>query len=195
VTFAAIILAAGKSSRFGGETKQLHTLNGKSLVAHVAQAALDAKLSPIIVVLGHEADQVRDAIEDDVGASSRLIPLRAKNYEDGMAESLKAGLSALPEDVDGAFILLADMPFVNAALITQLADAFDASKLAIAPTWQGQRGNPVLVSKRAFSLIEQLSGDRGLGPILSQRKDEVKLVEAPDDACLRDIDTKDALGA
>jgi molybdenum cofactor cytidylyltransferase len=112
-----------------------------------------------------------------------------------MAESLKAGLAALPDDIDGAFILLADMPFVNPALLAQLRDAFDPERLAIAPTWQGQRGNPVLISRRAFALIDQLQGDRGLGPILNQRKDEVKLVDAPDDACLRDIDTKDALGA
>jgi molybdenum cofactor cytidylyltransferase len=193
MTPAAIILAAGTSSRFGGETKQLAQLNGKALVSHVAQAALDAKLSPVITVLGHKADDVRAALARDVGADKSLIPVHAEKYADGMAESLKAGIAALPNDCDAAFVLLADMPFVNAALLAQLSTAYDSTKLAIAPTWQDQRGNPVLLTARAFPLVANLTGDRGLGPILNQRKDEVTLIEASDDSCLRDIDTKDAL--
>ena len=193
MSFGAIILAAGASSRMGGETKQLAKLNGKALVSHVAEAALGAALDPIIVVLGHEADKVRAALADDVNGDRVLLPVASPRYKEGMAESLKVGAAALPDDIDGAFILLADMPFVTAGLLAQIRAGFTPDKFAAAPVWNGQRGNPVLLSPRALGMIANLSGDRGLGPILNQRADEIVLVSASDDACLRDIDTPEAL--
>lgn len=192
MSFAGIVLAAGRASRMGGETKQLAELNGKALVSHVAGAALGAKLDPVIVVLGHEAAQVRAALAEDIDAEPLML-VTAEKYADGMSESLKAGIGALPDGIDGAFILLADMPFITPALIARVASAFDANKLAAAPSRNGQRGNPTLLTRRAFPLIEKLTGDRGLGPILNQNPDQIALIEADDDACLRDIDTPEAL--
>jgi molybdenum cofactor cytidylyltransferase len=194
VKFGALVLAAGRAARMGGETKQLARLNGKALVSHVAAAALGAGLDPIVVVLGHDAANVRAALAQDLGAPPLML-VHAERYAEGMAESLKAGLAALPDDLDGAFILLADMPFVTPALIARVSGAFDADKLAAAPAWNGQRGNPTLLSRRAFPLIEQLTGDRGLGPLLNQNPDQVALIAADDDSCLRDIDTPEALRA
>jgi molybdenum cofactor cytidylyltransferase len=193
VTFAGVVLAAGTASRFAGPPKQTARLGDRALVSHVAAAALDAGLDPVIVVLGHEADAVRAILDADLGPRPTLVPVFAPRYREGMAESLKTGVAALPANAAGAFILLADMPFVTPALLARIAAALGPEDLAAAPVWNGQRGNPVLLARRAFALVEGLSGDRGLGALLAQRPKEVALAAAADDACLRDIDTPGAL--
>ena len=232
---AGLVLAAGRGARFGGPIKQTALLNGRALVSHAARAALGARLAPVLVVLGHEAVEVRAALIRDLALAHDLAPRRdpdpdldldpgaltpsdaapsdaaqtraasarglrfvdAPRYGDGIAESLKAGIAVMPDDVDGVFVLLSDMPFITPDLLEKLAAASRAAPgaLAAAPTWAGQRGNPVLVMRRAFPLVGDLEGDKGLGQILTRRADEVILVAADDDACLRDIDTPGALDA
>ncbi len=114
-----------------------------------------------------------------------------------MSASLKHGVSALPEDCDGAAILLADMPDVSAALIDRLIAAFDPAeeRAVCVATRHGRRGNPVLWARRFFAEIAGLEGDVGAKALLSAYDELVVEVEAGDDAPLIDIDTKDALDA
>jgi molybdenum cofactor cytidylyltransferase len=186
---AAIILAAGRGSRFGTEPKLLATLSGKPLIRHVAEAALASSAQPVIVVSGHHADEVERAIGD-----LDVIVVRNANFAEGLSTSLRAGFAALPGDVAAAVILLGDMPLVSGLLVDRIIAAWrsHACPMALVPIAGGRRANPVLLS-RALSLeIEALTGDVGAAPLLRNR---TGVVEWPvdEESVLSDIDTKESL--
>jgi Uncharacterized MobA-related protein len=191
---AAIILAAGLSSRFEAgpeETKLVAPLFGKPLVRHVADAALGSRARPIIVVSGHAATQV-ESVLGRLDLSVIFNPF----YRTGLASSLKAGLAALPDTIAGALVLLADMPCVSAPLINRLIEVFGESErapLAIVPVRGGFRGNPVLIGRDLFEAIERLEGDRGARALLDAAGSDVLECLVDDEAIEIDIDTKEAL--
>ena len=184
---AAILLAAGRGTRFGEEPKLLAPLGGKALVRHVAEAAVRSTADPVIVVTGHRADAVQAELK---GLPVKIVhnPL----FADGLSTSLKTGFSALPPETRAALILLGDMPLVSASLIDALLAGWhgQGKPAALIPTLDGRRGNPVLISRALQAAIEELSGDVGAGPVLRGRSD---VVEWPttDHAVVQDIDTKE----
>jgi molybdenum cofactor cytidylyltransferase len=191
---AAIILAAGLSSRFEAgpeETKLVISLFSKPLVRHVADAALASRARPILVVTGHAAAQVEAALKN-LDLSFVFNP----DYRTGLAGSLKAGIAGLPESATGVVILLADMPFVSPGLIDRLIQAFGESArapLAVVPVRAGLRGNPVLIGRGLFDNINRLEGDRGARTLLEAAGKDVLECLVDDDAIEIDIDTKEAL--
>jgi molybdenum cofactor cytidylyltransferase len=190
---AALLLAAGRGTRFGNEPKLLAPLDGAPLVRHAARAALASRAAPLLVVLGHAATAVEEALADLAFAA---VPNPA--YAEGLATSLKAGFAALPSDVEAAVVLLGDMPGVGAALIDRLIAAYaeagrrSAPPLAVVPVAGGRRGNPVLLDRRLAPEIAGLSGDRGAGPMLAGR-DGVLELAVEDPGALLDVDTPDVL--
>ena len=104
-------------------------------------------------------------------------------------------LVAVPEAADGVVVCLGDMPGVSAAVIDRLIAAFDPleGRAICVPTWQGKRGNPVLLARRFFAEVQTISGDVGAKPLLGEYPELVAEVPMPDDAVLSDIDTPDAL--
>ena len=187
----AIVLAAGLATRMGG-SKLLEPVGGKALVRLATEAATRSSASPVVVVTGNGADKVKDALE---GLSVRLV--NNPDFAIGLSASLKCGLKALPEDCDGAVILLADMPGVTAALVDKLIAAFDPSedRAICVATRKGKRGNPVLWARRFFPEILAIEGDVGAKHMLAQYGESVCEVEAADDGPLIDIDTAEALAA
>ncbi|MBU6165796.1 MAG: NTP transferase domain-containing protein [Alphaproteobacteria bacterium] len=179
----ALLLAAGRSSRFGGEHKLLALWRGQPLVAHVADAIAAAGLPPPLVVLGHDGERVRAAL---AGRAARFVV--AADWADGMGRSLAAGIAAVPADWDAALVCLADMPAVEAGLIAALAAAAGD---VVMPTWDGRRGHPVRWPRAAFGRLRQLSGDQGGRALLADFA--VTEVAAPSPACLIDVDTPAAL--
>jgi len=192
----ALILAAGLGRRFGagnGGSKLAVPLNGQPLVRHVAEAALASRAGEVVVVTGHAAPTVRDAL---IGLDCRFVHNDA--YEQGLAVSLKAGIAALPGEVMGALILLGDMPFIRAELIDGLITAFEVqgdAADAVVPVRAGQWGNPVLLSRRVFADIGSLEGDKGAKGLL--RHPDYRVVECPmeEPAIEIDIDTPAMLEA
>jgi len=190
---AAILLAAGRGTRFGDAPKLLARIDGKPLVRHVAEAAVHAGVDPVIVVTGHRAEEVRSAL-----AGLAVHVVHNDVFAEGLSTSLKKGFAALPPTARAAMILLADMPFVTTDLIDALAAGWRerGEPAALVPTYKGRRGNPVVISRELRPMIEQLSGDVGAGPMLRGRSD---VLEWPMDdvAIVQDIDTRqdfDALG-
>src|SRR5690242_20426756 len=119
---ACIVLAAGRSTRMGATNKLTSDLDGKPLVRHTVEAALASRAHCVLVVTGHEAEAVRDALAGlDVGFAHN------PEFASGLASSLKAGIRALPEDVGGAAVLLGDMPQISAQHIDALLAAFVAA--------------------------------------------------------------------
>jgi len=186
---AAVVLAAGRGTRFGPAPKLLALLDGTPLVRHVTEAAVRSSARPVIVVTGHRAD--------DVEAAVRTQPVQVTRnsvFADGLSTSLQAGFSALPPGIEAAIVLLGDMPLVTADLINELAAAWRGSgqPAALIPVFDGQRGNPVVLSRALEDPIRELSGDAGAGRIL---RDHPGVVEWPlkSPSILQDIDTPNEL--
>jgi molybdenum cofactor cytidylyltransferase len=189
---AAIVLAAGRSTRMGGPNKLLAEIGGRPLVRIVTEQALASRAGPVIVVTGHERAKVEAAL---AGLKVRLT--HNPDYAAGLSTSLKAGLSVLPSTADGAIVCLGDMPQVTAGLIDRLVEAFDPERgaLVVVPTIEGKRGNPVVWSRRFFPDLMALEGDVGARHLIATYADVVSEVPVEDSAALTDVDTPDALQA
>jgi molybdenum cofactor cytidylyltransferase len=187
---AALVMAAGRSSRMGGANKLLTEVGGATMAAHAVDAALASRARPVFVVVGHESQRVRIAIGE-----RPVVVVENPDYASGMASSLKAGLAALPADIDGVLVVLADMPRVDAAVLDRLIAAFNPveGRAICLPTWEGKRGNPVLWARRFFPEMAAVAGDVGARHLIGQYAELVAEVAMPDDAVLVDIDTPEAL--
>jgi molybdenum cofactor cytidylyltransferase len=182
---AALVLAAGHATRMGGANKLLCEVDGKPLVRRVADAACASRCRPVMVVTGF----AEEAIVAALGGAPVSLAHNA-DHACGLSTSLRRGLAALPVDVDGALILLADMPWIGAADIDRLIAAFDpADPRIVVPVRGGRRGNPVLWPRRHFAAIRALSGDSGARELLAQHAAEVSAVDFDDDAIFADVDT------
>jgi molybdenum cofactor cytidylyltransferase len=187
---AAIVLAAGKSTRMGSN-KMLAEWRGKPLVRSVVDAALKSSARPVIVVIGHESAKVDTALR---GLGVQIV--HNPDYARGLSTSLKAGVHAVPADCDGAIVLLGDMPEIAPSLIDRMIAAFsppDGRSICVA-MHDDMRGNPVLWAKMLFPEIETLSGDAGAKSLLAAHEDTVCEIQAGE-TVLRDIDTPEALEA
>ncbi len=189
---AAIVLAAGRSTRMGGPNKLLETISGKPLVRIAAEQALSSRASPVVVVSGHERARVEAAL---AGLDVRLV--HNPDYPQGLSTSVRAGLAALPPESEAAIVCLGDMPQVTSALIDRLIAAFDPERnaLVVLPTFDGKRGNPVLWSRRFFPELMALEGDVGARHLIGAYPEVVTEVPVENAAAMADIDTPDALRA
>jgi molybdenum cofactor cytidylyltransferase len=153
---AAIVLAAGRGARFdAARGKLLADYGGRPLVRHAVEAALGSKASKTIIVTGHARDEIERAL-----AGLPVVFAYNPDFASGMASSLRAGL-AHAADSAGALALLADMPDVTSAILDRLIAAFNCApeRVAVAPVYQGRRGNPVLLGRSLFPRLALLKGD------------------------------------
>ena len=186
---AAILLAAGRSTRMGGPNKLLAEIGGRPLVRITAEQALASRARPVIVVTGHQRDKVEAALK---GLDVRTV--HNPNFAEGLSTSVKTGLAAVPETADGAIVCLADMPQVTAPLIDKLVGAFDPERgaLVVIPTIDGKRGNPVVWARRFFPELMGLDGDVGARHLIGRYPEAVAEVALTDTAALVDVDTPEA---
>jgi molybdenum cofactor cytidylyltransferase len=189
---AAIILAAGRSTRMGGPNKLLAELGGKPLVRIVTEQALASKAKGVIVVTGHQAEQVEKALQ---GLNVKFV--RNPDFAEGLASSVKAGISAVADNADAAVICLGDMPLIDAHLIDRLIEAFapDRGNLIAVPVSDNRRGNPVLWSRRFFHELMTLDGDIGARHLIAKHGEAVAEVPVDGHGAFLDIDTPQALEA
>jgi molybdenum cofactor cytidylyltransferase len=187
---AAVVLAAGRSTRMGGRNKLVAEIRGKPLVRIAAEQALASRARPVTVVTGHERERVEAAL---AGLPVRFV--HNPDYATGLGSSLKAGIAAVPAEADGVVVCLADMPQVDAALIDRLIAAFDPAKgaLAVIPVLDGKRGNPVLWSRRFFPELMAVEGDVGARGLIGRYNEAVVEVPVIGRAALVDVDTPEAL--
>jgi len=188
---AALLLAAGQSRRMGSN-KLLAEIDGVPMVARTAQRLLSSRARPIVAVLGNQAEAVDAAL-------GRLPVERASNpsFAEGLSTSLKTGLAALPDEIDGVIVCLGDMPLVAGRDLDRLIAAFNPleGRAIIVPTRRGKRGNPVLWAKRFIPEMAELAGDVGAKHLIGEHAELVAEVEMDNDSVLVDIDTPDALAA
>jgi len=189
---AAIVLAAGRSTRMGGPNKLLERISDKPLVRIAVEQALASRARPVIVVTGHERARVEAAL---AGLDVRLV--HNPDYAGGLSTSVKAGLAAVPAETEGAIVCLGDMPQVTSTLIDRLIAGFDPEQnaLVVVPTFSGKRGNPVLWSRRFFPDLLALEGDVGGRHLIATYQEVVAEMPVENAAAMVDIDTPDALRA
>ncbi len=187
---AAVVLAAGRSTRMRGSNKLLAEIGSKPLARIVVEQALASRARPVIVVTGHERERVEAAL---AGLPVRLV--HNPDFAKGLGSSLRTGIAAVPAEADGVIVCLGDMPQVDAALIDRLIAAFDPerSALAVVPTIEGKRGNPVLWSRRFFPELMAIEGDVGARHLIGLYGEAVVEVPLTGKAALVDIDTPEAL--
>lgn len=197
-TVAAIILAAGSSSRMGaGRHKLFLPLGDQPVLVHVLEAVLAAQTRPIILVLGHQAAQARVLLSPYLHRPELLI-IENPDYQQGMSTSLRAGLQALTntreqEHIGGAIILLGDQPLITTPVIDDLVTTWQAGeKRIVAPLYNGKRGNPVLFSADLFPELAAVTGDEGGRRVIERHHDEIATVEVKDGQASFDVDTWEA---
>jgi molybdenum cofactor cytidylyltransferase len=190
--FAALVLAAGRSTRMGGPNKLLAEIAGRPLVRIAVEEALASRARPIIVVTGHQSEPVAAAVKD-----LDVVLVHNPDYAAGLSTSLRVGIAAVPSDAEGAVVVLGDMPQVDATLIDRLLAAFDPEKgaLVAVPAIDGKRGNPVVWSRRFFPELAAIEGDIGARHLIASYPEAVIEVPVTGKAALIDVDTPDALRA
>jgi molybdenum cofactor cytidylyltransferase len=187
---AAVVLAAGRSTRMRGPNKLLAEIARRPLVRIVAEEALASRADPVIVVAGHQRAEVEKAL-----AGLRVRIVHNPDFAEGLGTSLRAGIAAVPADSDAAIVCLGDMPRVDATLMNRLIAAFDPDRgaLAVVPTFEGKRGNPVLWSRRFFPDLMAIEGDVGARHLIGRYSEAVAEVPVEGKAALIDVDTPEAL--
>ena len=187
---AAMILAAGRSTRMGGPNKLLAELGGKPLVRIVTEQALASRAQGVIVVTGHQADEVQNALH-----GLKVTFAHNPDFAEGLAGSVKAGIAAVPSGADGVVICLGDMPLIEARLIDRMIESFapDRGNLIVVPVSDGRRGNPVLWSRRFFNELMTLDGDIGARHLIAKHGEAVAEVPVEGHSAFLDIDTPEAL--
>lgn len=177
MTLAAIVLAAGAASRFGSP-KALAVLDGRPILEHVLDAVRSAGIEEIVVVLGNAAQEIEDGID-------WLDETRVRNPDPRtLSSSLQVGMAAVADidpPVRGVVIALGDQPRTRPEVIRALvAAARESDRPVVVPRYaEGGGSNPVLLRRRAFELIDEATGDRGLGPMLEADPDLVLEVPVP----------------
>ena len=190
---AAVVLAAGRSTRMGATNKLLAEIGGRPLVRIAAEQALASRARPVIVVTGHQRERVEAALE---GLPVRIV--HNPDYRRGprhLAQDRHRrradGVPTAPSSVS------ATCRRCRRALIDQLIAAFDPERgtLIVVPTIDGRRGNPVVWSRRFFHDLMQIQGDIGARHLIGTYAEAVAEVPVADDAALTDVDTPESLSA
>jgi molybdenum cofactor cytidylyltransferase len=157
---AALVLAAGGSRRLG-ELKQLVRLNGETLVERAVRVCREAGCSPVVVVLGAAADEVRARCE-----LGDAVVVTNDEWAEGMGSSVRWGVQALPPDMNGCVITTCDQPAVTAEHLRALM----ASDEVNASAYAGRPGVPAYFPSKMFAELMNLCGDAGARQLLKDAK-------------------------
>ena len=181
---AGIILAAGTASRMG-RTKQLLPFANTTLLGRVMENAAQSTLNELIVVLGHEAENIMKAID-----FSGMKTVINTDYAKGQSTSLIKGLEAVSASCAGAMFLLGDQPLITAPMMDRIITAFQTSDAPIViPFYHGRRGNPVIIERSLFPRLLSLSADTGARVMFDEYQDSILKINFENDAGLLDVDT------
>ena len=182
---SAILLAAGKSKRMIDENKLSKKFKNTPLINHSIKNILFSNIDELIIVLGYEKELINKLIEKN----NKIKIIYNKNFESGMASSIKVGLNHLSKKAESFFVCLGDMPMINKKIYNHLISQRNKKDI-IVPTYNDIQGNPVLFSKLMKSSIMTIKGDFGAKKILEQNKDKILKLEINDINITKDFNTK-----
>ena len=180
---AGIILAAGESSRMGRD-KALLSYQGSTFLNHILSQFV-SRLDPVVVVVGHHAEQIRASLEP----SPRLRIVVNDRYKLGMLSSLQEGIRALPDGVEAAMFTLVDHPAVEAATLDRLISERERTGAPLViPRLGERRGHPVIASRAILDDMLRLPSDESPKSMVRRHQDRTLYVDVEDAGVLKDID-------
>ncbi len=180
----AIILAAGSSLRFGGDKRKARLANGKMVIEQTLDNVL-RNFSAVLLTLRNSDNQFQKTLEKTY-SDRELTIFQAPNSALGMGDSLASSIRQV-EDWDGAFVFLADMPYIRSSTLTSLTRELVYDNIVL-PSHDGLRGHPVGFGKRFFGQLSALEGDAGAKIVLLNNADKVLEINVTDPGVLKDID-------
>ena len=185
MSVSGILLAAGRSLRFGEETKQLLDFAGEPLIRRVAAQACRSLLGEVVAVVGHRARAVEAAL---VGLDLRSVS--NSRYREGRSGSIAVGISSIDQGAEAALFMTADQPLLTKDVIDRIVTRYTRTRAVIVvPSFEGQRGSPVLFARKLFADLQALRKDRGGREIIRRFPELVVEVELESARPLADIDT------
>jgi molybdenum cofactor cytidylyltransferase len=182
----AVVLSAGESSRMG-RPKALLPIEGQNFIERIVGALTQSQADRIIVVLGHNADEMRRQIEH--------LPIDIvinTEYKNGQLSSLQAAVRHIEKDdrCGGMLVHLVDHPFIDVALVDALIKGFFETKaLIVLPCYKGKRGHPVIFSRELFGELLSAPADQGAKAVVNAHRQETLEIEWQDEGVTLDIDT------
>lgn len=182
-----VLLAAGRSSRYGTANKLLAPVDGEPIVRHALHSLVAGGVDDVLAIVGFEGDRV-------AGALGAVETVRNDDWRDGIGTAVARGArEAAASEADAVVFALGDMPWVDPASVQALLDAYHAGGgTALAAAYRGQRGNPVLFDRAHFDALEALDGRTGGRAVFEAAADSV-FVETGDPGVCRDVDRPDDL--
>jgi CTP:molybdopterin cytidylyltransferase MocA len=185
---AAILLAAGAGSRFGGG-KLLAPYRGRPMIEAALSNLTDAPVDETVVVVGADAERLHE-----VCGPHGVRVVENPDWAEGMSTSVRAGLRTLGPEARAAVVLLADQPLVGAGAVGRLVEGFEAGAEIAVATYDGEPRNPVLFSREVWPLLDaELSGDEGARPFLRRHPELVTRVPCDEVGDPADVDTAEDL--
>lgn len=183
---SAILLAAGEAKRMG-RLKQTLPLGKTTIVEQTIDNLLNSNANEVIIVLGHKAEEIRKRV------AHRQVKIALNpHYRQGMSTSIIAGLNLVDEQAQAVMLALADQPFIDSQTTNRLIDEFnDHSKGIVVPSYQGQRGHPVIFAIKYKKEMFALKGDIGAREIIERHPDDILEVAVSSPGINIDIDTAD----
>ena len=188
-----ILLAAGRSERFGGDklvvplTHATEDIDAGTPIGVAACRHLIAAVPETVAVVRPGDCALADLLRD---AGARVVDCARAG--EGLGASLACGVS-VTADADGWIVALADMPWTEPTTIAKLVAALERGADIVAPSFGGQRGHPVGFARRHHSALSSLRGDEGARAIIAATRATVELLPTDDGGVVRDIDTRDQL--
>jgi len=182
----AVILSAGESSRMG-QPKALLPIDGQTFIEKIVAALKASRVDKIILVLGHNADEMKRRIE-----RLPVTILINPEYKLGQLSSLQVAVRCLQADpsCDGMLVHLVDHPYLDSALVDLMIERFyDSKKLIVVPRWRGKRGHPVLFARQLFAELLAAPLDQGAKAVVNAHRDETLEIDSDDQGITVDIDT------
>jgi molybdenum cofactor cytidylyltransferase len=193
---SCILLAAGESKRMNGENKLIKEIDGIPLIKYSVKNILGSAVDELIIVTGYQ----KEIIENIIDKNKKIKFVYNKNFSNGIASSINAGLCEISTKAKNFFISLADMPNVNQNIYNKLIKGKNSynvklkpenRKEIIIPTSDGKDGNPVLFSIFMKTDVMKISGDRGAKEIIENKKNKILRIPFEGDGVILDFDTQD----
>jgi molybdenum cofactor cytidylyltransferase len=194
---SVVVLAAGMSTRMG-RNKLLLNFRDKPLIVHAVDTLLASEIDEVIVVLGHEAEKVRDQLERSIGLANKAAPgkpvrlVQNSDYQNGLSTSVRTGVEAVSRQANGIMIYLADQPLLEPEDLNRIVAGFAAAKeinkSIVVPFFRGERGNPVILEASLRVAILGIVGDVGCKGVIKRYPEKVYVIEMDNDHVVRDVD-------
>ena len=181
---SSILLAAGKSKRMIGENKLIKKIQGIPLIKHSVKNILASSVDELIVVLGYQ----NEIIEKIIDKHQKIKFVFNKDFEKGMATSIKTGINNLSKETEAFFVCLGDMPFINKDIFNMLIKS-KSKKEIVVPTYKNKQGNPILFQISMKEKIMTIDGDIGAKKILELNKDKILNIETNDQGTTKNFNT------